>query len=99
MGAGVRAAAGGGRSGGDGVRAKADAKRSQEDEPRGVNECREALYGWRKKNIPTGSYGTVFDDPRTETTDAQTGVDLKYDHKLASGWEVLGRVGFQPARL
>ncbi|HYA64657.1 MAG TPA: TonB-dependent receptor [Candidatus Sulfotelmatobacter sp.] len=54
----------------------------------------EGVYSWRDKTIPTASYGTVFNDPRTQTTDIEKYLDLKYNHKFASGWEFLGRFGF-----
>jgi outer membrane receptor protein involved in Fe transport len=47
----------------------------------------------RTKHIPTASFGTVFDDPRTRTTDARGYVDLQYHHVFGS-WETLGRVSY-----
>jgi outer membrane receptor for ferrienterochelin and colicins len=47
----------------------------------------------RTKHIPTGSFGTVFDDPRTQTTDARGYVDLQYHHTFGS-WETLGRASY-----
>ena len=47
----------------------------------------------RDKHIPTGSFGTVFDDPRTQTTDARRYVDVQYHHTFGS-WETLGRVSY-----
>lgn len=45
----------------------------------------------KTKHIPTASFGTVFNDPRTQTTDARRYVDLQYSHTLGSKWEILGR--------
>lgn len=47
----------------------------------------------RTKHIPTASFGTVFDDPRTKTTDARGYVDVQYRHTLGS-WETLGRASY-----
>jgi outer membrane receptor for ferrienterochelin and colicins len=47
----------------------------------------------RTKHIPTASFGTVFDDSRTQTTDARSYVDTQYHHTFGS-WETLGRVSY-----
>lgn len=54
----------------------------------------QALYGSRTKLIPTGSFGTVFGDPRNRTTDALGYFDLKYDHQFADKWQILARVAY-----
>jgi iron complex outermembrane receptor protein len=46
----------------------------------------EGAYGWRNKTIPTASFGTIFNDPGTNTIDAPGYLDLKYDHKFGSDW-------------
>ncbi|HET9707744.1 MAG TPA: TonB-dependent receptor [Gemmatimonadales bacterium] len=38
---------------------------------------------WRLKQIPTGSYNTVFDDPRARTEDAYSFALLRYQHGFA----------------
>lgn len=48
----------------------------------------------RTKHIPTASFGTVFDDPRTETTDARRYLDLQYAHSFQSNWNVLARASY-----
>jgi iron complex outermembrane receptor protein len=40
----------------------------------------QGVYGSRRKQIPTASFGTVFDDPRTRTSDQEGYLDLQYDH-------------------
>jgi outer membrane receptor for ferrienterochelin and colicins len=50
-----------------------------------------AAYVSREKHIPTASFGTVFDDPRTETTDARAYADLQYQRTLGSGWNLTAR--------
>lgn len=47
----------------------------------------------RTKHIPTASFGTVFDDPRTRTTDARGYVDIQYHHTFGL-WETLGRLSY-----
>ena len=47
----------------------------------------------RTKHIPTASFGTVFNDPRTQTTDARSYIDIQYHHTFGS-WETLGRVSY-----
>ncbi|HYL09884.1 MAG TPA: TonB-dependent receptor [Candidatus Acidoferrales bacterium] len=51
------------------------------------------VQGSRTKHIPTASFGTVFNDPRTQTTDARGYIDLQYKHTLGN-WETLGRVSY-----
>jgi iron complex outermembrane receptor protein len=52
----------------------------------------EGVYTSREKGIPTGSYGTVFGDPDTKTTDARAYLDLKYDHQPLDGLGVMARL-------
>jgi len=54
----------------------------------------EASLSSRKKGIPTGSYGTIFNDRAAETTDRFAWVDVKYDHDFGDGWHVLGRASY-----
>jgi len=54
----------------------------------------EGAWGSRKKGIPTGSYGTVFDDPDNRTVDAQGYLDLSYDRRLSETWTFAGRVHY-----
>ncbi|HEV2386112.1 MAG TPA: TonB-dependent receptor [Candidatus Acidoferrales bacterium] len=51
------------------------------------------VQGSRTKHVPTAPFGTVFNDPRTETTDARSYVDLQY-HRAFGGWETLGRLSY-----
>ena len=52
----------------------------------------EGAYSSRTKGIPTGSYGTDFNDPRTKTIDNTGFIDLKYRRALGSRVEVMGRL-------
>jgi len=47
----------------------------------------------RTKHIPTASFGTVFNDSRTRTTDARSYLDIQYHHMFGS-WETLGRASY-----
>ena len=54
----------------------------------------EGLYTTREKGIPTGSYGTIFNDPREETLEKVAFVDLKYDHQFGDDSKFLARVNW-----
>ncbi len=49
-----------------------------------------AVFGSREKDIPTASYGTLFDTAGTRTTDAHGYLDLRYEHTFGS-WGLLAR--------
>ena len=53
----------------------------------------QGLYGSRTKTIPTASFGTLFNDPHTRTTDALGYFDVKYEHQFQK-WNVMGRVAY-----
>ncbi|HEV8699896.1 MAG TPA: TonB-dependent receptor [Candidatus Polarisedimenticolia bacterium] len=46
----------------------------------------------REKGIPTGAYGTPFNDPGARTVDDRSYLDVKYDHAFAGGTGVQARV-------
>jgi outer membrane receptor for ferrienterochelin and colicins len=52
----------------------------------------QGVYGWRKKVIPTASFGTIFNDPGSRTIDVRGYLDLKYDHKFGSDWGYRARL-------
>jgi len=52
----------------------------------------QAAYISREKTIPTGSYGTVFNDPRNRTVDDRYYADLKYDRNFDEKTSFTGRV-------
>ena len=52
-------------------------------------------YHWREKGIPTGAYGTVFNDPRTRTVDEYFYVDLRYQHLFTNGTHFFGDINYQ----
>jgi len=47
----------------------------------------------RTKHIPTASFGTVFNDSRTQTTEARSYIDLQYHHTFGS-WATIGRISY-----
>jgi iron complex outermembrane receptor protein len=52
----------------------------------------QGAYVSRDKTIPTGSYGTDFNDPHNRTTDAQGYLDLKYEHSFDDQLDVMARL-------
>ncbi len=50
-------------------------------------------YITRDKDVPTGSYGSVFNVPNT-TVDSRGYVELRYAHETAGGWSLAGRAGY-----
>jgi len=51
----------------------------------------EGLYGKREKAIAPGTWGTVFDDPRTQITDYRAFAELRFQKNLSHDWTVLAR--------
>jgi outer membrane receptor for ferrienterochelin and colicins len=46
----------------------------------------------RIKEVPTASYGTVFNDPRLETSDYREYLDMRYDRRLTNDLTLQARV-------
>jgi outer membrane receptor protein involved in Fe transport len=53
-----------------------------------------AVQSSRTKHIPTASFGTVFNDPRNQTTDARYYLDVQYHHLFGEKWDILGRASY-----
>lgn len=51
-----------------------------------------AAYSKRNKQIPTASFGTIFNDPRNQTTDLRSFIDLRYEQRLAGGGFTQSRI-------
>jgi iron complex outermembrane receptor protein len=51
----------------------------------------QGLHGSRRKTIPTASFDTVFGDPRSDTIERQSYVDVQYERTIAGGWTVSPR--------
>ena len=54
----------------------------------------ETLYGSRNKVVPTASFGTVFNDPRSKTIETQAFVDARYKKAFAGRWDVDSRLHY-----
>lgn len=48
----------------------------------------------RTKEVPTASWGTVFNDPRTQTTDRVAYLDLLYEHLTDNRTAITGRLSY-----
>jgi len=58
----------------------------------------EGLYGDRRKDLPTGAYGTAFNVSPNRVNDERAFAEVKYRHEFAHEWEVMGRVFFDHYR-
>jgi outer membrane receptor for ferrienterochelin and colicins len=54
----------------------------------------QGLYGTRDKVVPTASFGTVFNDPRSRTVETQGFLAVQYDRALKRGWQLGSRVSY-----
>jgi iron complex outermembrane receptor protein len=54
----------------------------------------EGAYVIRTKQIPTASYGTVFNDPGNEIEESHAFTELKYQHLFANDLNVMARVAY-----
>jgi outer membrane receptor for ferrienterochelin and colicins len=51
-------------------------------------------YGSRERGVSTASFGTVFNDRRTRTTDRRGYLDLQYDHTFSNQVGLLARASY-----
>ncbi len=79
---------------GNGIARNADADRSDSvfGKFQFENFTLHTAFSTRTKNIPTGSFGTVFGDPGTRTTDERSYVDLQYGADLTDVSDIMTRV-------
>jgi iron complex outermembrane receptor protein len=49
------------------------------------------------KQVPTGSFGAVFNDPRNQTKDDQAFADLKFEHQFENDLDLQARLGYDYA--
>jgi outer membrane receptor for ferrienterochelin and colicins len=49
-------------------------------------------YSFREKGIPTGSYDTVFNDPRNQTVEELAYINLTYEHIFDAQWQIMARL-------
>ncbi len=52
----------------------------------------QGAYVSRTKGIPTGAYGTDFNDARNKTVDTRSYADLKYEHGLSAKTDLTVRL-------
>lgn len=52
------------------------------------------IYGSREKGVPTGAFGTVFNDRRTRTIDRRGYLDLQYEHTFRNQLRLLARISY-----
>ena len=52
----------------------------------------QGAYASREKGIPTGSFGTVFNDPQNQTVDTLAYIDLGYEHIFNTQWQLMARL-------
>ena len=53
-----------------------------------------ALYGSRDKVVPTASFGTVFNDPRSRTIETQGTSTLSTNARSSAGWQLGSRLNY-----
>ena len=58
----------------------------------------EGTYVKRKKDIPTASFGTVFNDPRANTADEAAFIYLNYNHTFENQLNVQSRISYNTYR-
>jgi len=54
----------------------------------------QGLLAKRDKTVPTGAYGTVFNESGNRSTDQRRYLDLKYQRKVDASLELLGRLTY-----
>ena len=52
----------------------------------------QGAYASRTKGIPTGAFGTDFNDPRSRTVDIRSYADLKYEHGVSAKTDLTVRL-------
>ena len=51
----------------------------------------QGVYSDRNKGIPTGSFATLFNDPKSHTFDSERYLDLSYQRPVGRGWNAAAR--------
>jgi outer membrane receptor for ferrienterochelin and colicins len=59
----------------------------------------QALYSARDKGVPTGYFGSLFNDSRTKNIDKHQYLDLSYEHSLGDVWDLALRTSYDHATL
>ncbi|MBP2674616.1 MAG: TonB-dependent receptor [Deltaproteobacteria bacterium] len=58
----------------------------------------EGARGYRKKTVPTGSFGTTFNDNRTYTVDQSSYLDLRYEKNVPGDVNLMARLFYDDYR-
>ncbi|HTW57585.1 MAG TPA: TonB-dependent receptor [Terriglobales bacterium] len=59
----------------------------------------QGLFSARDKGVPTGYFGSVFNNPGTFNRDYHQYFDLSYQHSVAEKWDVTARTSYDQTRL
>ena len=59
----------------------------------------QGLYSARDKVVPTGYFGSLFNDPRTKNIDHHQYLDLSYEHSFGNKWDLAQRTSYDHATL
>ena len=59
----------------------------------------QGLYSDRNKGVPTGYYGSLFNDPQTLNIDTHQYLSLSYQHSIGHKWELSARTSYDEAHL
>jgi outer membrane receptor for ferrienterochelin and colicins len=59
----------------------------------------QGLFSARDRGVPTGYFGSVFNDPRTLNLDYHQYFDLSYQHSIAEKWDLTARTSYDQDRL
>ena len=59
----------------------------------------QGLFSARDKGVPTGYFGTAFNQPGTRNLDYHQYFDLSYDHAVGEGWQLTARTSYDQSRL
>src|ERR1700722_6248592 len=59
----------------------------------------QGVFSARDRGVPTGYFGTVFNDPRTRNVDYHQYLDLSYQHEVGEKWELAARTSYDQSRL
>jgi outer membrane receptor for ferrienterochelin and colicins len=59
----------------------------------------QGLFSERDRGVPTGYFGTVFNDPRTRNVDGHQYFALGYQHSVSEKWALTAQTSYDQARL
>lgn len=59
----------------------------------------QGLFSARDKGVPTGYFGTAFNQPATRNLDYHQYFDLSYEHSVGEGWQLTARTSYDQIRL